>query len=166
MFFDVQCATLYTTVYGQRRIRVMNLSLPCTSMLSSLFRSADLDTQFTCFLKQGTFLCFICTLLPYFIFEHNKGAQVVCLISEVCTVLAFTFLIQFLKYKTQQCIQLVTFFLFAIIFLERDCHMLHLEFFFLKVEKVDDLLFVMHSCWWSPHRPSSSGPGANHKPLH
>ncbi|XP_039123746.1 protein transport protein Sec24-like CEF isoform X2 [Dioscorea cayenensis subsp. rotundata] len=48
-----QCATLYTTVYGQRRIRVMNLSLPCTSMLSSLFRSADLDTQFTCFLKQA-----------------------------------------------------------------------------------------------------------------
>ncbi|THU46580.1 hypothetical protein C4D60_Mb09t06430 [Musa balbisiana] len=48
-----QCALLYTTVYGQRRIRVMNLSLPCTTMLSSLFRSADLDTQFACFLKQA-----------------------------------------------------------------------------------------------------------------
>nr|KJB59250.1 hypothetical protein B456_009G246400 [Gossypium raimondii] len=47
-----QCALLYTTVYGQRRIRVTNLSLPCTNMLSNLFRSADLDTQFTCFLKQ------------------------------------------------------------------------------------------------------------------
>ncbi|XP_038725298.1 protein transport protein Sec24-like At4g32640 [Tripterygium wilfordii] len=48
-----QCALLYTTVYGQRRIRVINLSLPCTSMLSNLFRSADLDTQFACFLKQA-----------------------------------------------------------------------------------------------------------------
>ncbi|KAG1331481.1 Protein transport protein Sec24-like [Cocos nucifera] len=48
-----QCALLYTTEYGQRRIRIINLSLPCTSMLSNLFRSADLDTQFTCFLKQA-----------------------------------------------------------------------------------------------------------------
>uniref|UniRef100_A0A2N9EU74 Sec23/Sec24 trunk domain-containing protein n=1 Tax=Fagus sylvatica TaxID=28930 RepID=A0A2N9EU74_FAGSY len=49
-----QCALLYTTVYGQRRIRVTTLSLPCTNMLSNLFRSADLDTQFACFLKQVT----------------------------------------------------------------------------------------------------------------
>ncbi|GLT53087.1 hypothetical protein SLA2020_263830 [Shorea laevis] len=48
-----QCALLYTTVYGQRRIRVTTLSLPCTSILSNLFRSADLDTQFACFLKQA-----------------------------------------------------------------------------------------------------------------
>ncbi|KAK6127818.1 hypothetical protein DH2020_038455 [Rehmannia glutinosa] len=47
-----QCALLYTTVYGQRRIRVSTLSLPCTSMLSNLFRAADLDTQFACILKQ------------------------------------------------------------------------------------------------------------------
>jgi len=48
-----QCALLYTTVYGQRRIRVINLSLSCTSLLSNLFRYADLETQFACFLKQG-----------------------------------------------------------------------------------------------------------------
>ncbi|KAG8388134.1 hypothetical protein BUALT_Bualt02G0094300 [Buddleja alternifolia] len=48
-----QCALLYTTVYGQRRIRVSTLSLPCTNMLSNLFRSADLDTQFACMLKQA-----------------------------------------------------------------------------------------------------------------
>ncbi|XP_044509940.1 protein transport protein Sec24-like At4g32640 isoform X3 [Mangifera indica] len=47
-----QSALLYTTVYGQRRIRVTNLSLPCSNMLSNLFRSADLDTQFACFLKK------------------------------------------------------------------------------------------------------------------
>ncbi|XP_043719729.1 protein transport protein Sec24-like At4g32640 isoform X2 [Telopea speciosissima] len=48
-----QCALLYTTVYGQRRIRVTTLSLPSTTVLSNLFRSADLDTQFACFLKQA-----------------------------------------------------------------------------------------------------------------
>ncbi|KAL5542489.1 hypothetical protein UlMin_010199 [Ulmus minor] len=48
-----QCALLYTTIDGQRRIRVTTLSLPCTNLLSYLFRSADLDTQFTCFLKQA-----------------------------------------------------------------------------------------------------------------
>ncbi|XP_042467739.1 protein transport protein Sec24-like At4g32640 isoform X1 [Zingiber officinale] len=48
-----QCALLYTTVYGERRIRVINLSLPCTSMLTNLFRTADLDTQFACILKQA-----------------------------------------------------------------------------------------------------------------
>uniref|UniRef100_A0A1J3JSF0 Protein transport protein Sec24-like CEF n=3 Tax=Noccaea caerulescens TaxID=107243 RepID=A0A1J3JSF0_NOCCA len=47
-----QCALLYTTILGDRRIRVINLSLPCTNMLSNLFRSADLDTQFACMLKQ------------------------------------------------------------------------------------------------------------------
>ncbi|KAF8377055.1 hypothetical protein HHK36_030427 [Tetracentron sinense] len=48
-----QCALLYTTVYGQRRIRVTTISLPCTCVLSNLFRSADLDTQFAYFLKKA-----------------------------------------------------------------------------------------------------------------
>ncbi|KAG6535448.1 hypothetical protein ZIOFF_000421 [Zingiber officinale] len=51
-----QCALLYTTVYGQRRIRVINLSLTCTDNISSLCQSADLDAQFTCLLKQGKVL--------------------------------------------------------------------------------------------------------------
>ncbi|KAL5715392.1 Protein transport protein Sec24C [Ranunculus cassubicifolius] len=46
-----QCALLYTTVYGERRIRVSTLSLPCTSVLSNLFRAADLDAQFAYFAK-------------------------------------------------------------------------------------------------------------------
>jgi len=48
-----QCALLYTTVFGQRRIRVINLSLSCTNMLSNLFRYADLETQFTYVVKQA-----------------------------------------------------------------------------------------------------------------
>ncbi|KAF7064238.1 hypothetical protein CFC21_070608 [Triticum aestivum] len=48
-----QCALLYTTIYGQRRIRVINISLPCTSILSNLFRCADLEAQFTYVVKQA-----------------------------------------------------------------------------------------------------------------
>ncbi|KAG4112678.1 hypothetical protein ERO13_D13G176500v2 [Gossypium hirsutum] len=47
-----QCALLYTTVYGQRRIRVSTLSLPCTRNITNLFRATDLDAQFVCSLKQ------------------------------------------------------------------------------------------------------------------
>uniref|UniRef100_A0A0D3HTY4 Zinc finger Sec23/Sec24-type domain-containing protein n=1 Tax=Oryza barthii TaxID=65489 RepID=A0A0D3HTY4_9ORYZ len=52
-----QCALLYTTVYGQRRIRVINLSLSCTNVLSNLFRYADLETQFTYVVKQALIKC-------------------------------------------------------------------------------------------------------------
>jgi protein transport protein SEC24 len=48
-----QSALLYTTTDGQRRIRINTLSLSCTTGLSHLFRGADLDAQFTYFLKQA-----------------------------------------------------------------------------------------------------------------
>lgn len=65
--FQIQCALLYTTVYGQRRIRVTTLSLPCTSMLSNLFRAADLDTQFSCYMKQGIQICYFSLVLSTFV---------------------------------------------------------------------------------------------------
>jgi len=40
----LQTALLYTTSSGQRRIRVFNMSLPVTAVLSNIFRSADLDS--------------------------------------------------------------------------------------------------------------------------
>lgn len=48
-----QCALLYTNVYGERRIRITTLSLPCTSNISNLYRAADLDSQFVCMMKQA-----------------------------------------------------------------------------------------------------------------
>ncbi|CAK9882645.1 unnamed protein product [Sphagnum jensenii] len=48
-----QSALLYTTMNGQRRIRINTLSLSCTTALSNLFRGADLDTQFTYLLKNA-----------------------------------------------------------------------------------------------------------------
>ena len=47
-----QCALLYTTSRGQRRIRVHTLSLPVTSVLGSVYRSADLDAQMHAILRQ------------------------------------------------------------------------------------------------------------------
>lgn len=73
VFSIVQCALLYTTVYGQRRIRVTTLALPCTSMLNNLFRTADLDTQFACILKQGIWLYLFsqsCFLQPLYHLIH------------------------------------------------------------------------------------------------
>lgn len=52
-FSFAQSALLYTTMNGQRRIRINTLSLSCTTALSNLFRGADLDTQFTYLLKNG-----------------------------------------------------------------------------------------------------------------
>jgi protein transport protein SEC24 len=49
----MKSALLYTTTTGQRRIRLNTLSVPCTTALASLFRGADLDAQFTYFLKQA-----------------------------------------------------------------------------------------------------------------
>jgi len=46
-----QCALLYTTLEGQRRIRVHNLSMPATSSVSQVFRNADLDTAMNFFAK-------------------------------------------------------------------------------------------------------------------
>ncbi|KAJ7560650.1 hypothetical protein O6H91_04G138900 [Diphasiastrum complanatum] len=48
-----QCALLYTTMSGERRIRISTLAMPCTSVLSNLFRGADLDAQITYLLKHA-----------------------------------------------------------------------------------------------------------------
>lgn len=39
----VQCALLYTTAQGERRIRVLTLGFQVTTSMASLFRYADLD---------------------------------------------------------------------------------------------------------------------------
>ena len=41
----VQCALLYTTTDGERRIRVHTMALPVTSTLGNVFRASDLEAQ-------------------------------------------------------------------------------------------------------------------------
>eukprot|EP00271_Cylindrocystis_brebissonii_P012807 TRINITY_DN3230_c0_g1_i1.p1 TRINITY_DN3230_c0_g1~~TRINITY_DN3230_c0_g1_i1.p1 ORF type:complete len:1229 (+),score=266.22 TRINITY_DN3230_c0_g1_i1:375-4061(+) len=48
-----QSALLYTTTSGERRVRVQTLALPTSTILANLFRAADLDAQFTYFLKKA-----------------------------------------------------------------------------------------------------------------
>uniref|UniRef100_A0A8C5BDK2 Uncharacterized protein n=1 Tax=Gadus morhua TaxID=8049 RepID=A0A8C5BDK2_GADMO len=46
-----QCALLYTTAGGQRRLRVHNLSLNCSSQLMELFKSCETDSLINFFSK-------------------------------------------------------------------------------------------------------------------
>lgn len=48
-----QCALLYTTVGGQRRLRIHNLSLNCSSQLSELYKSCETDALINFFAKSG-----------------------------------------------------------------------------------------------------------------
>lgn len=48
-----QCALLYTTISGQRRLRIHNLSLNCSSQLSELYKSCETDSLINFFAKSG-----------------------------------------------------------------------------------------------------------------
>ncbi|KAI8447533.1 Sec23/Sec24 trunk domain-containing protein [Phakopsora pachyrhizi] len=47
-----QCALLYTSSNGQRRVRCHNLTIPVTSIMGNVFRSADMDATITAVTKQ------------------------------------------------------------------------------------------------------------------
>ncbi|XP_075891540.1 protein transport protein Sec24D isoform X2 [Nelusetta ayraudi] len=49
----LQCALLYTTVGGQRRLRIHNLSLNCSSQLSELYKSCETDSLINFFAKSA-----------------------------------------------------------------------------------------------------------------
>lgn len=50
-----QCAVLYTSAAGQRRVRVHNLAVPVTSLLANVFRFADMDTTIAYVAKDCTY---------------------------------------------------------------------------------------------------------------
>ncbi|XP_073691720.1 protein transport protein Sec24D isoform X4 [Garra rufa] len=49
----MQCALLYTTIGGQRRLRIHNLSLNCSSQLSELYKSCETDALINFFAKSA-----------------------------------------------------------------------------------------------------------------
>ncbi|XP_069690232.1 protein transport protein Sec24C isoform X2 [Periplaneta americana] len=51
----IQVALLYTSCGGQRRLRILNLSLKTCSQMADLYRSCDLDTIVNFFSKQAVF---------------------------------------------------------------------------------------------------------------
>ncbi|KAM3580935.1 COPII coat Sec23p-Sfb3p heterodimer component [Umbelopsis sp. WA50703] len=51
-----QCAMLYTTATGERRVRVINLSLPVTDNIADVFRNAQMDVTVSLFMRQAVSL--------------------------------------------------------------------------------------------------------------
>ncbi|XP_044039552.1 protein transport protein Sec24D [Siniperca chuatsi] len=49
----MQCALLYTTINGQRRLRIHNLNLNCSSQLSELYKSCETDSLINFFAKSA-----------------------------------------------------------------------------------------------------------------
>ena len=49
----MQVAVLYTSVAGQRRLRVLNMSYNCCTQMADLFRNCELDTLVNFMAKQG-----------------------------------------------------------------------------------------------------------------
>ncbi|XP_038265220.1 protein transport protein Sec24C isoform X4 [Dermochelys coriacea] len=47
----LQCALLYTSCAGQRRLRIHNLSLNCCTQLADLYRNCETDTLINCLAK-------------------------------------------------------------------------------------------------------------------
>lgn len=52
----LQCAVLYTSCGGQRRLRVHNMAVNCCSQLSDLYRNCETDTIINFLSKYGELL--------------------------------------------------------------------------------------------------------------
>ncbi|KAJ8982087.1 hypothetical protein NQ317_011085 [Molorchus minor] len=74
----IQVALLYTSCSGQRRLRVLNLSLKTCSQMADLYRSCDLDTIVNYISKQSV----------HRLLEHNPKAVKDALVNRAAQILA------------------------------------------------------------------------------
>lgn len=54
-FLSRQCAILYTSCNGQRRLRIHNMAVNCCSQLADLYRNCETDTIINFFAKYGEY---------------------------------------------------------------------------------------------------------------
>ena len=55
-YASIQCAVLYTTADGRRRVRVVNLALQVTELANNVFRFADMDVVVAHLVRQCKFI--------------------------------------------------------------------------------------------------------------
>lgn len=53
LLLSPQCALLYTSCAGQRRLRIHNLALNCCTQLADLYRNCETDTLINYMAKFG-----------------------------------------------------------------------------------------------------------------
>lgn len=69
-FVSLQCAVLYTSCSGQRRLRIHNMAVNCCSQLADLYRNCETDTIINFLSKYGEAAAaqiYILLLICYFI---------------------------------------------------------------------------------------------------
>ena len=69
----VQTAVLHTTAAGERRVRVMNLSIPITSHIGNIFRFADFDASLLQIVKEGELAASILQPKADVDYHHSHG---------------------------------------------------------------------------------------------
>lgn len=96
----LQCAVLYTSMSGQRRIRIHNIGLNCSSQLADVYRTCETDALINFFAKSGTVATDQFCFLFYFGVDEGegKGAEVITQWETFFLELGCSTPEQFLKY--------------------------------------------------------------------
>ena len=66
-----QCAVLYTSATGERRVRLHNIAVPVTQVMANVFRYADMDTTITYCAKEGKYSSTCSPLIADFAVFHS-----------------------------------------------------------------------------------------------
>ena len=94
----LQCAVLYTTVGGQRRVRVCNLALQVAALAGSVFRFADMDALVVHMLRH----CKSCQKFPIGIDDQTLSLAILELatkkmsmirddLTEMCSAILYSY---------------------------------------------------------------------------